>query len=136
MIRIVETPIDIQGLLVPDPEGGFGGTVLFLGAVRNQTGGRQVVKLEYEAYGDMALGEMERIASEAASRFDITSVDVVHRVGDLALGEVAVAIVVRAAHRGQAFDACRFTIDELKKTVPIWKKEFFEDGSVWVGEHP
>jgi molybdopterin synthase catalytic subunit len=136
VIRIVADPIDVTALLAEGAGPASGGVVLFLGTVREQTGGRPVVKLEYEAYGDMALDEITRIVEEARRRFAVGSIDVVHRVGTLALGEVAVAVVVRAAHRGGAFDACRFVIDELKKSVPIWKKEFYRDGEVWVGDRP
>ena len=85
---------------------------------------------------EMARTELEKVGAAAMERFEIDSLDIVHRVGTLRLGEVVVAIVARAAHRGAAFDACRFAIDELKRSVPIWKKEFFEDGAVWVGDRP
>lgn len=134
MIQVVTTPIELDPLLAADPAGATGGVVLFLGTVRNQTAGRKVVRLEYETFEEMALNEMEAVAEAALRDFEIDSIDIVHRVGTLALGEVAVAIVVRAGHRKAAFAACQFAIDTLKQTVPIWKKEFFEDGSVWVGE--
>lgn len=136
MIALVDAPIDVARLAGEDASGAAGGLVLFVGAVRGHTRGRAVVRLEYEAYAPMALAELEALAAEARSRFAIRSIDIVHRVGVLALGEVAVAIAVRAAHRDAAFDACRFAIDTLKKTVPIWKKEVFEDGEVWVGDRP
>ncbi|MFG0319642.1 MAG: molybdenum cofactor biosynthesis protein MoaE [Planctomycetota bacterium JB042] len=136
MIEIVDHPIDVNALVATDGSGASGGLVLFLGTVRNRTEGKGVVRLEYEAYGEMARSELETIVAEAKRRFEIDSVDVVHRVGTLGMGEVAVAIAVRAPHRGAAFDACRYTIDTLKETVPIWKKEFFEDGAVWVGDRP
>ena len=136
MIELVQDPIDVNALLRLDDEGGSGGLVLFLGTVRNQTGGRPVTRLDYEAYDAMALSEMKAVAAAAEEQFDIERVDIVHRVGTLAHGEVAVAIAVRAAHRPAAFDACRFAIDTLKQTVPIWKKEYFEDGETWVGDRP
>lgn len=136
MIEIVREPIDVQRLVSLDAAGASGGLVLFLGTVRNRTGDRAVVRLEYEAYDAMAISEIETIVERATRDFDVDRVDVVHRVGALAMGEIAVAIAVRAAHRGAAFDACRFVIDSLKQTVPIWKKEFFEDGAVWVGDRP
>lgn len=136
MIEIVDHPIDVNALVRCDDAGAAGGLVLFLGTVRNKTRGKDVAKLEYEAYGDMALHELRKIVEEGLRRFEITSIDVVHRVGTLAMGEVAVAIAVRAPHRGASFDACRYVIDTLKETVPIWKKEFFEDGAVWVGDRP
>ncbi len=136
MIEIVRIPIDVQRLVSLDVTGTSGGLVLFLGTVRNQTGGRAVVRLEYEAYDAMALSEIAKIVERATAEFEVERVDVVHRVGELAMGEVAVAIAVRAAHRGAAFEACRFVIDTLKQTVPIWKKEFYEDGAVWIGDRP
>jgi len=139
VIEIVESPIDVGTLVAPgesDETAAAGGVAMFLGTVRNKTKGKAVVKLEYEAYGEMAIRELEKIVDEGRRRFDVSTIDVVHRVGTLQLGEVAVAIVVRAPHRGAAFDACRFTIDTLKETVPIWKKEFFADGAVWVGDRP
>lgn len=135
MIEIVDAPIDVAGLLSrTEPESG--GLVLFVGTVRQHTAGREVVRLEYEAYRDMAHSEMKKIADAASERFEIHSIDIVHRVGVLAVGEAAVAIAVRAAHRGEAFSACRFAIDRLKQTVPIWKKEVFADGEQWVGDRP
>jgi molybdopterin synthase catalytic subunit len=135
MIDIVSEPIDVA-TLVGQADGGSGGLVLFVGQVRASTGGRNVVRLEYEAYRAMALAELEKLAEEAARTFAISGIDIVHRVGTLAVGDIAVAIVVRAPHRAAAFDACRWAIDTLKRTVPIWKKEVFEDGSTWVGDRP
>ncbi len=136
MIEITTEPIDVASLLVRDESGAAGALVLFLGTVRGRTHGRRVLRLEYEAFGDMALAELERVAAAARERHEILALDIVHRVGRLELGEVAVAIAVRAAHRDAAFDACRAVIEALKATVPIWKKEFFEDGAVWAGEYP
>ena len=136
MIQLVEAPIDVNALIACDQAGASGGLVLFLGTVRNQTAGRAVTRLDYEAYEPMAISEMEAVAAGARERFDIERIDIVHRVGTLEHGEVAVAIAVRAAHRPAAFDACRYAIDTLKETVPIWKKEFFEDGETWVGDRP
>lgn len=113
-----------------------GALVSFVGTVREQSEGRRVAGLDYEAYPEMALGEMRRIAEEALRRFDVGSVTMVHRSGELKVGEVSVVVAVAAPHRGEAFDACEFCIDTLKQAVPIWKKERFEDGtSAWVN-HP
>jgi len=109
---------------------------VFIGTVRNATKGKAVIRLEFEAYEVMAVSEMEKIASQAAENWPVQKILIHHRTGILEVGEVPVIIAVSAAHRAAAFDACRFIIDTLKQTVPIWKKEFFEDGEVWVGAHP
>jgi molybdopterin synthase catalytic subunit len=109
-----------------------GALCLFLGVVRNENGGRPVRHLEYEAYEEMALEMMEALARDACARWPVTSVHVVHRLGRLEIGEASVAVAVASPHRREAFDACRHVIDTLKATVPIWKKEFYEDGSEWL----
>ena len=114
---------------------GQGGIVTFTGTVREQSRGKQVLRLEYEAYGEMAEKVLARIVEQAREKFG-ASVAIHHRTGALAIGEVAVVIAAAAAHRAEAFDACRFAIEELKKDVPIWKKEFTIDGDVWVGLGP
>jgi MoaE-MoaD fusion protein len=108
-----------------------GATVVFEGIVREQSHGRRTRYLEYEAYEPMAVRAMEEIGRQARDKFEIDGIGMVHRIGRLEIGETSVAIVVTAPHRGPAFEACRFAIDRLKQTVPIWKKEFFEDGAVW-----
>lgn len=113
-----------------------GGIDIFIGTVRNATKGKTVLKLEFEAYGPMALKEMEKIANQVFEKWPVQKVLLHHRTGVLSVGEVPVVIAVSAAHRAAAFEACRFIIDTLKQTVPIWKKEFFEDGEVWVGATP
>jgi len=114
-----------------------GAVVTFDGFVRNQSHGRMTRYLEYEAYEPMALGKMKEIGSQIHQRYRIHRVVMVHRLGRLEIGETSVFIAVSAPHRGAAFDACRFAIDTLKKTVPIWKKEYFADGAVWAdGELP
>ena len=109
---------------------------MFIGTVRNATKGKKVTRLEFEAYEAMAIAEMEKIAKQAFEKWPLQKVLIHHRAGVLEVGEVPVVIAVSAAHRAAAFDACRYIIDTLKQTVPIWKKEFFEDGEVLVAAHP
>jgi molybdopterin synthase catalytic subunit len=114
-----------------------GAVVTFDGCVRNHSHGRRTLYLEYESYESMALEKMKEIAASLHTLFAIDSVAVAHRLGRLEIGETSVFIAVSAPHRKAAFEACRHAIDTLKKTVPIWKKEFFEDGAVWAdGELP
>lgn len=135
-IQILSEPLRIQSCIdaVMLPE--CGGIDVFIGTVRNATKGKTVVRLEFEAYEKMALNEMKKIVDEAFEKWSLYKVVLHHRVGVLQVGEVPVVIAVAAAHRAAAFDACRFIIDTLKQTVPIWKKEIFEDGEVWVAAHP
>ena len=113
-----------------------GAIVVFEGIVRDNTRGRRTRYLDYEAYEEMAVKQMEELAASALTDFKIRDVAIVHRVGRLEIGETSVLIVVASAHRGAAFDACRWLIDTLKRTVPIWKKEHFEDGAVWADGEP
>ncbi len=113
-----------------------GAVVVFEGVVRNNTRGRRTLYLDYEAYETMAAQELQKLADQACDNFAVRDVQIVHRLGRLEIGETSVAIIVCSAHRGAAFDACRWTIDTLKKTVPIWKKEYFEDGAVWADGEP
>lgn len=113
-----------------------GAAAIFEGIVRNQTRGRRTLYLDYEAYEDMALRQMEELAARALADFQIRDVAIVHRLGRLEIGETSVLIVVASAHRAASFDACRWLIDTLKRTVPIWKKEHFEDGAVWADGEP
>ena len=113
-----------------------GGIDVFIGTVRNATKGKRVVRLEFEAYETMARKELQKIADEIVAKWPVHRLLIHHRTGILNIGEVPVVIVVSAAHRAAAFDACRYAIDTLKETVPIWKKEVFEDGEVWVAAHP
>lgn len=109
---------------------------MFIGTVRNATKGKPVMQLEFEAYEPMAIAELEKIMKQAMEKWPVQKVLIHHRTGVLQVGEVPVIIAVSAAHRAAAFDACRYIIDTLKQTVPIWKKEVFEDGEVWVAAHP
>jgi molybdopterin synthase catalytic subunit len=127
----VRDPIDTLGVLQRVKRGEDGAAVAFEGVVRNETRGRRTLYLEYEAYEEMALRQMESLAEQALKQFQVREVAVVHRLGRLEIGETSVLIVVSSAHRAAAFDACRWLIDTLKRTVPIWKKEYFEDGAVW-----
>jgi len=113
-----------------------GGIDVFIGTVRNATKGKKVLRLEFEAYEPMALKEIEKIAAKAFEKWPVQKLLVHHRVGVLEVGEIPVIIAVSCAHRDAAFEACRFVIDTLKQTVPIWKKEVFEDGETWVAAHP
>jgi len=113
-----------------------GGIVTFTGTVRDHTGGKEVKQLEFTAYSSMAVKELTKIAEEALKKFDILKIAIHHAVGLLQIGDVPVVIAVSSSHRKAAFEACEYAIDTLKRSVPIWKKEFFEDGEVWVNAHP
>ena len=113
-----------------------GGTVQFIGTVRNHTNTKKVLRLEFEAFESMAVSEMKKIAESVVEKWAADSVVIHHRVGSLDIKEIAVIITVACPHRKAAFEACEYAIDTLKQTVPIWKKEFFEDGEVWVAAHP
>ncbi len=133
---IVRAPIDTSQVLADIKCGEDGAVVVFEGIVRNQTRGRKTLYLDYEAYEEMALRQMERLADQSLKQFQIRDVALVHRLGRLEIGETSVLIVVASAHRAAAFDACRWLIDTLKRTVPIWKKEYFSDGAVWADGEP
>ena len=128
---IVREPIDIRAIRKSLDHPEDGAALIFDGVVRNNTRGRRTLFLDYEAYESMALNEMEKLAQASLERFNVRNVCLVHRLGRLEIGETSVMIGVASAHRGAAFEACRWLIDTLKKTVPIWKKEHFEDGAVW-----
>jgi len=132
VIRLQTLPIDVGALIQEARGDGDGAVALFLGTARNDSAGRRVLFLEYEAYSGMAEREMERIADEARATFEVSRVAIVHRTGRIEIGEASVGIVVAAPHRAEALDACRFVIDALKQRVPFWKREHFADGAVWV----
>jgi molybdopterin synthase catalytic subunit len=132
MIQIIDKNIDVVELLASVSVPEAGGIDMFIGTTRNHSKGKKVIRLEYEAYSPMALRMMSEIESEIRKRWNIQKISVVHRIGVVPVMEASVAIAVSAAHRKEAFEACRYAIDELKKRVPIWKKEIFEDGEVWV----
>jgi molybdopterin synthase catalytic subunit len=133
---IVSEPIDttkaLAGIKRPDD----GAVIVFEGIVRNNTRGRQTLYLDYQAYEEMALKQMEDLAAEALGQFQVREVAIVHRLGRLEIGETSVLIVVSSAHRGPAYEASRWLIDTLKRKVPIWKKEYFVDGAVWADGEP
>ncbi|ALJ01564.1 molybdenum cofactor biosynthesis protein MoaE [Rufibacter tibetensis] len=135
LIKIVED-VDLNEAYHYLQDPGAGGIDLFVGTVRDHAQGKQVVKLVFEAYAPMALNEMQKLAGAAQQQWPIAKLVMVHAVGEKMVGEPVVIIGVASAHRDAAFTACRFLIDELKKTVPIWKKEYYEDNSVWVNAHP
>lgn len=135
-VAIVTEPIAAEHLLAQLKDGSDGAVCVFDGIVRNNTRGRRTLHLDYEAYEDMALKEMHALRLQAMERFGVRDVTIVHRLGRLFVGETSVWIGVASAHRGAAFDACRWVIDTLKKTVPIWKREQFADGAAWADGEP
>ncbi len=135
-IRLVDKPLSAQACLDFATNDKAGGTAAFIGTIRNNTQGRQVRHLDFEAYQPMAIKEMQKIADTVQEKWKALKVVIHHRLGRLEIGEVAVIIVVSTPHRKAAFEACEYAIDTLKETVPIWKKEYFEDGEVWVAAHP
>lgn len=132
MFGLTREPIDTarisRGLQRPED----GALVVFEGIVRDNARDKAVRFLEYEAYESMALKKLEEVGAMARSRFDIRDIAIVHRLGHMEIGEASTVIVVASAHRGAAFEACRFAIDTIKEIVPIWKKEFYTDGEVWI----
>jgi len=135
-VRIVKEPIDTPAVLGRLKRPQDGAAVVFEGIVRDNTRGRRTLYLDYEAYEPMALKQMHGLAQQACQRFGVAGISIFHRLGRLEIGETSVLIVVVSAHRAQAFDACRWIIDTLKKTVPIWKKEYFADGTAWADGEP
>lgn len=133
MYQIVSQPIDVVGVTAAVADPGTGATVTFIGTTRDYNEDRRVIRLEYEAYPEMALAEMRKIGEEAKQRWPIKQVAIVHRIGVVPLGEASVVIAVSAGHRHAAFEASHFAIDRLKEVVPIWKKEHFDGGEVWIG---
>lgn len=135
-IKITADPLIAQSCIDWVTSASAGGIDVFIGTVRDSTEGKRVVKLEFEAYEQMAEREMNRIAAFASANWPLDRILIHHRTGRLSIGEIPVIIAVSAAHRAAAFEACRYAIDTLKQSVPIWKKEIFEDGEVWVAAHP
>ncbi|AZB07610.1 molybdenum cofactor biosynthesis protein MoaE [Chryseobacterium sp. G0162] len=135
-IRITEDTLDITECLTLAQDLSSGGIATFIGTVRNVTQNKPVIRLEYECYQSMAIKEIKKVADQAITLFSVRNIVVHHRIGNLFPGDAAVIIVVSDGHRDAVFDACRYIIDTIKKTVPIWKKEIFEDGEEWVSAHP
>lgn len=135
-IRLTSEPLSLQKCyeFVDDPT--CGGIDIFVGTVRNHTKGKAVEKLDFSAYSPMAIKEMQLIAEKVLEKFEVFKIAIHHAEGMLQIGDIPVIIAVSAAHRVAAFEACQFAIDTLKETVPIWKKEHFSDGEVWVNAHP
>jgi molybdopterin synthase catalytic subunit len=129
---LVREPIDIQKVVADLQKPEDGALVVFDGVVRNHSKNKPVRFLEYDAYESMAAKKLEEVGSTARSRYEIRDISIVHRLGHIEVGECSVVIAVASAHRGPAFEACRFAIDTIKEIVPIWKKEFYEDGEVWI----
>lgn len=136
LVRLQREPIEPEELLELLKQGSDGAVVVFDGIVRDNTRGRKALYLDYEAYETMALDQMHALVEKAKVQFAIRDAVLLHRLGRLEIGETSVWIAVAAAHRAAAFDACRWIIDTLKTTVPIWKKEYFEDGAVWADGEP
>jgi molybdopterin synthase catalytic subunit len=135
-VQLTSERIDTAGLAERMKRAQDGAVVVFEGIVRDNSRGRRTLYLDYEAYEEMARKQLEELAAQALEKFKVREVALAHRLGRLQIGETSVAIVVSSAHRAAAFDACRWMIDTLKKTVPIWKKEHFEDGAVWADGEP
>ena len=135
-VKISSEPLAVHHCIDRVLSPGSGGIDVFIGTVRDMTRGKKVLRLEFEAYESMALLEMQKIAETVCERWPVQKIIIHHRVGVLGVGELPVVIAVSAGHRNAAFEACRYAIDTLKETVPIWKKEVFEDGEEWVAAHP
>jgi molybdopterin synthase catalytic subunit len=136
MVAITQSELDIKLITEEVYNDQSGAVSVFVGNVRNATNGRNVLRLEFETYEKMALLEMRKIVDKAKEKWPITAASIVHRIGNLAIGDTAVIIAVATPHRADSFAACQYMIDTLKQTVPIWKKEIFEDGEIWVSAHP
>ncbi|SDY21392.1 molybdenum cofactor biosynthesis protein MoaE [Hymenobacter psychrophilus] len=136
-IDLTDQPIAIAVALRSVEADGAGAINTFIGTVRNQSTGRAVIRLEYEAYDSMALHQLRKVAEQAVEKWPmLQKVTVVHRKGTLYIGDVAVVVAVSTPHRAESFAACQYIIDTLKQVVTIWKKEFYQDGDVWVAAHP
>ena len=133
MFRVTDQPLNLQELVdfVTDP--GAGAIATFIGTTRNNNEGRRVVALDYDAYPEMAEKELRRIGDDASKKWQLCRMAIVHRIGPVQITQASVMIAVSSAHREAAFAACRFAIEEIKKTVPIWKKELYEGGELWIG---
>jgi len=133
VFQLVDRPIDLAALDRAVRDAKAGAIVTFVGTTRNENAGRRVRRLEYEAFASMATKEMRTLAAQAKRRWPLRKVAMAHRTGVVPVGEASVAIAVSAGHRREAFEACRWLIDRLKEIVPIWKKEHYRGGEVWIG---
>ncbi|OON66976.1 molybdenum cofactor biosynthesis protein MoaE [Hymenobacter sp. CRA2] len=137
LIELTDQPIHVAAVLDAVQADGAGAVNSFIGTIRNRSTGRRVVRLHYEAYDQMAVHQLRKVAEQAMERWPmLQKVAVVHRKGTLEIGDVAVVVAVSTPHRAESFAACQYIIDTLKEVVPIWKKEEYEDGTVWVAAHP
>ena len=136
LIHISDKALDVQGIIEFVHSDSAGAIDVFIGTVRNRTKGKDVLRLEFESYDVMAIKEMQKIIDQAKAKWPVEKMAIHHRKGVLAIGDVAVVIAVSTPHRKASFEACQYAIDTLKETVPIWKKEVFKDGEVWVAAHP
>ncbi|MCX6013326.1 MAG: molybdenum cofactor biosynthesis protein MoaE [Chloroflexi bacterium] len=134
MFKITKDPIQIDPLISQVKKDEHGGIVTFIGTVRNNSNGKKVRYLEYDAYPEMAEKKFKQIATEIVAKWGIEDVAIVHRIGRMEVGDVVVLIVVGSPHRKEAFEACQYAIDTIKQIVPIWKKEVGEDGEVWIDD--
>lgn len=133
MFEIVDQPIDAEAVTARVASDAAGAVCTFIGTTRDHNDGRRVLRLEYEAYPEMAIAEMGRIGDTARQRWPIEKIAITHRIGVVPIGEASVVIAVSSGHRKAAFEACHFAIDRLKEVVPIWKKEHYEGGEIWIG---
>ena len=135
MFAITQEPLDSKALVESVRRDESGAVTLFYGVVRNENMGRNVQYLEYDVYPEMAIKKMHEVAEEVRSKYPITGIGVLHRVGRLEIGETSLLVAVSSAHRVAAFEACHFAVDRIKQVVPIWKKEVWEDGEAWIEGH-
>jgi molybdopterin synthase catalytic subunit len=134
LFEVTAEPLSVDALVQAVLTDGDGAVVTFVGTVRDNTDGRRVLALEYEAYGEMAVSEMRLIGVEMMRKHGLHGIAMRHRTGKLQIGEISVGIAASSSHRAEAFAACSEALDLLKERVPVWKKEYFEDGEVWVGQ--
>jgi molybdopterin synthase catalytic subunit len=136
MIEITDRPISVQSVIDQVKTNADGAIVTFVGTVRDNAEGKRVLYLEYEVYPEMAEKKLNEICTEIYSRWKVNNIGIIHRIGRLDVGENAVVIAIGSAHRTEAFQACQYAIDRIKEVVPIWKKEFYQDSSSWIGHPP
>lgn len=133
MIEITRNPIEPQAIVNKVRKSAYGAVVTFLGTIRDNSEGKKVLHLEYDAYPEMAKKKLGEVAAEIKARWGLEDVAIVHRIGRIEVGDIALVIAIGAPHRREAFQACQYAIDRIKEVVPIWKKEFYDEGSAWIG---